>query len=364
MDVSGGTEGQLDALEKQRADFAIERARYEDKIARLERKVNWLKRSSIEYWLHAMVRWVLLLPDRMQLRFIRMNAIQMGNLRQYAPVEPVFDVFPKSEGDGPLPTLAIATPSYNQARYLPATVESILSQEGVEVDYFVQDGASTDGSAAYLKDSVTQGAKLRWASERDAGQADAINRGLSQCSGQIMAWINSDDTYAPGALRYVAEYFRDHPDVDVLYGHRLLVDADGKEIGRWVMPPHNDDALTYFDYVPQETLFWRREVWEKSGGIDTSFQFALDWELLLKFRKVGARIVRLPYFLACFRVHEAQKTSSQLVDTGKSEMLRLRGVDAEDEAFKKRFRKTWFYEMRAARMTWIRMKMGRRSENG
>jgi len=105
----------------------------------------------------------------------------------------------------------------------------------------------------------------------------------------------------------------------------VLIDANNAEIGRWVLPPHDDGILSWSDYIPQETLFWRRGIWEQAGGaMDESFRFALDWDLLLRFREAGARFVRLPRFLAAFRVHENQKTSAQLADVGSSEMDRIR----------------------------------------
>lgn len=352
-----------------KAEFAAERERYEFQIAKMERQIAWLKRTCVEYWLHAAYRWfkwrILNFPDLLQLKFIKLNKTLIGELRQYEPRPIRYDNLDVTVPAGTkLPTFAIATPSFNQAQFLPATVSSVLEQPGVEIDYFVQDGGSRDTSAEWLKNHATENPRLRWVSEKDAGQADAINRGLSKVSGEIMAWINSDDTYAPGVLRYVAKYFHDHPDVDVVYGHRLLIDADGAEIGRWIMPPHNDEALTYFDYIPQETVFWRRSLWERTGaGLDATFQFALDWELLLRFQRAGARIVRLPMFLACFRVHEEQKTSSQIREVGKPEMLRLRGVAApNDKAYRKVFKRMWYREMRASRMTWLRMQFGQRGE--
>ena len=132
--------------------------------------------------------------------------------------------------------------------------------------------------------------------------AQAINRGFAHSTGDIMAYLNADDLLLPGSLNFVAAYFEAHPDIDVVYGHRVLIDADGAEIGRWVLPPHEDEVLSWADFVPQETLFWRRDMGERAGGaMDESFRFALDWDLLLRFRDAGARFVRLPRFLGAFR---------------------------------------------------------------
>ncbi|HZZ58344.1 MAG TPA: hypothetical protein VFE31_10985, partial [Opitutaceae bacterium] len=140
----------------------------------------------------------------------------------------------------------------------------------------------------------------------------------------VMAWLNSDDVYAPGTLRRIGNYFATHPEIDVVYGHRIVIDENGWDIGRWVLPPHDPTALSWVDYVPQETLFWRRRAWDRAGGIDSSFHFALDWDLLARFTAIGARVARLPWFTACFRVHGAQKTSLQIHSNGASEMFRVR----------------------------------------
>lgn len=222
------------------------------------------------------------------------------------------------------PKISIVTPSYQQVRYLGETMRSVLEQD-VTVEYVVQDGGSTDGSAELIR----QHAPLlhAWSSARDAGQADAIAKGFARTTGgpdDVMAWINSDDYYQPGALAFVADYFAQHPEVDVLYGHRIVVDEESREIARWLLPAHDAEVLRLNDFVPQETLFWRRRVWDRAGGLDTSFQFAIDWDLLLRFEAAGARIVRVPYFLACFRAHAAQKTAAFMHSTGQGEITRLR----------------------------------------
>jgi GT2 family glycosyltransferase len=139
-----------------------------------------------------------------------------------------------------------------------------------------------------------------------------------------MALLNSDDLIAPGALRFVAEYFAAHPEVDVVYGHRIIIDDNDREVGRWIMPRHHPATLEWIDYVPQETMFWRKRAWDLVGGIDPSFQFALDWDLLARFQQAGCRMVRLPYFLGAFRVHAEQKTSQAIHTTGAEEMRRIR----------------------------------------
>ncbi len=252
------------------------------------------------------------------------------------------------------PRLAIVTPSFQHVQFLGETMRSIMEQTNIDVQYVVQDGGSTDGSKALIERFVEHGERRKekgdqksepeasslppssllpaprlvaWASAPDAGQADAIVKGFAKTTGgpdDLMAWINSDDFYLPGALAFVAEFFGRNPAVDVLYGHRIVVNEESKEIARWFLPKHDDEVLRLNDFVPQETMFWRRRIWDKVGGLDTSFKFAMDWDLLLRFQAAGARIVRVPYFLACFRVHQAQKTTALMKDVGEQEITLLR----------------------------------------
>ncbi len=221
-----------------------------------------------------------------------------------------------------LPRISIVTPSFNQADLLDRTIRSVLEQGYPNLEYIVQDGGSSDRTVEVL--GRFDGRLHHWESAPDNGQADAINRGFAHTTGEIMAYLNSDDLFLPGALNYVAQYFQEHPEVHVVYGHRILIDENDQEIGRWVLPSHDDNVLSWADYVPQETLFWRRRIWEKTKGcIDESFQFAMDWDLLLRFRQAGAAFVRLPRFLGAFRVHPKQKTAA-ISDIGMREMKRLR----------------------------------------
>lgn len=221
----------------------------------------------------------------------------------------------------------IVTPSYQQAAFLETCMESVLGQAtpNLQCDYVVQDGGSTDGSVAIIERHA--GRLLAWESGPDGGQAAAIARGFSRMDGRpddLMAWLNSDDFYLPGAFADVASFFAAHPEVDVVYSHRLVVDESDRVIGRWHLPPHDDTVLRLNDFVPQETLFWRRRIWDRVGGIDSSLQFAMDWDLLLRFQQAGARIVCVPRFLGGFRVHRSQKTSQAMATIGQTEIDWLR----------------------------------------
>lgn len=218
------------------------------------------------------------------------------------------------------PRIAMVTPSLNHARYLKATIESVISQNCPNLYYGVQDGDSTDGTQELL---ASYGDDVHWNSEPDGGQAQAINRGFNGIDCDIMAYLNSDDILLPGALAYVATFFAQHPEIDIIYSHRVNIDRDGLEIGRAILPRHDQEIVKWADFIPQETLFWRRKVWEALKGIDESFSFAMDWDYVLRAQQAGFRIARVPRFLGCFRVHEAQKTLF-IAHVGDEEMKRLR----------------------------------------
>jgi glycosyltransferase involved in cell wall biosynthesis len=219
-----------------------------------------------------------------------------------------------------VPSIAIVTPSFNQARFLRATIESVLGQCYPRLFYHVQDGGSHDGSVDILK---SYGENISWRSSQDKGQSDAINLGFEGVGCEIMAYLNSDDTLIPGTLAYIANFFQTRPDIDIVYGHRVFIDYEGLEIGRAVLPAHSEKALLYAGYIPQETMFWRRRVWDKIGAMDAGFQYALDWEFMLRAQAAGFKFARARRFLACFRVHDQQKTTSNY-DLGRREMRALR----------------------------------------
>jgi glycosyltransferase involved in cell wall biosynthesis len=218
--------------------------------------------------------------------------------------------------------ISIVTPAFNQGHFLERTIKSVLDQRYPRLEFIVKDGGSSDGTSAILGRFRSQ--LTHCESGPDRGQAHAINLGFQHATGEILAYLNSDDLLLPGSLHYVAEYFSKHPDVDVVYGHRVLVDHTDAEVGRWVLPRHDDDFLRWADFVPQETLFWRRQIWDKVGAaLDETFHYALDWDLLLRFLDAKARFVRLPRFLGAFRLHPEQKTSLQMFNLGVPEMDRL-----------------------------------------
>ncbi len=289
-----------------------------------------LRKLAIAVRAHVLGKWQRPFEQWLFHRVVEAYWMQIGVLRHYEPRPISWDRrIPKPRlPDARLPRLAIVTPSFGQPAFIESTMLSILNQGYPKLIYVVQDG----GSAEDIRRIIDRYAdRLRhWESAPDRGQADAVRKGFARIEAElapddVMAWLNSDDFVAPRALRFVAEYFAAHPEADVVYGHRIIIDEHDREIGRWIMPRHDRAALEWIDYVPQETLFWRKRAWDRAGGIDPGFQFALDWDLLARFQQAGCRIDRLPYFLGCFRLHAEQKTSQVIHTTGAEEMARIRG---------------------------------------
>jgi glycosyltransferase involved in cell wall biosynthesis len=207
-----------------------------------------------------------------------------------------------------LPLVSIITPSFNQAQFLEATLRSVLDQAYPRLEYLVIDGASTDDSVAILQryaDRLTY-----WTSEKDNGQSDAINKGFARATGDIIAWLNSDDTYLPGALQAQVGYLCAHSDVDVVYGDCVYTDANGQPLQTAYGRPFSHIELLRFTIPYQPTLFMRRTAIERAGWLDATYHYAMDSEYWLRLHATGARFAYHPQRVATYRLHGASKTVS------------------------------------------------------
>src|SRR5215211_4778743 len=202
--------------------------------------------------------------------------------------------------------VSIVTPSFNQDHYLEETIQSVLSQDYPHVEYMIVDGGSTDGTVNVIKKHKHRLAW--WSSRRDQGQTDAINKGFARAQGDILAWINSDDTYEPGAVTAAVKYLQEHPEVGMVYGDCNYINGSGKVIGKFNSAQTSYRLLRQgYTHIPQQTMFFRADLWHQVGPLDPSFYFAMDYDLWT-WITARAQIKYIPQTWANFRLHIAGKT--------------------------------------------------------
>lgn len=221
----------------------------------------------------------------------------------------------------PLPLVSIITPSFNQAEYLEATIQSVLTQDYPRIEYIVIDGGSTDGSVDVIQ--KYQSSLAFWVSEQDKGQTDAINKGFNRAKGDILAWINSDDTYNPKAVGEAVLYLIENPDVAMVYADCDFIDEQGRVIGKFASRQTDYKKLRQgYVHIPQQTMFFRAKYWKEVGPLDPSFYFAMDYDLWVRIA-ARAPIKYLPgRTWANFRIHTSSKTNVN-DERGWKEMLRV-----------------------------------------
>ena len=205
------------------------------------------------------------------------------------------------------PLVSIITPSFNQARYIEATIQSVLGQDYPRIEYIIVDGGSTDGTPDVIKKYEDKLAF--WVSEKDKGQTDAINKGFARAKGDILAWINSDDTYEPGAVSAAVSYLAAHPDVGMVYADCNFINEEGRVIGKFGSAQTDSRLLRQgYVHIPQQTMFFRADLWRQVGPLDPSFYFAMDYDLWTRL-VARAPLKYLPgQVWANFRLHTSGKT--------------------------------------------------------
>lgn len=211
--------------------------------------------------------------------------------------------------------ISIVMPSYNQASFLQQAIDSVLDQAGsMDLQLIVVDGGSTDHSVQIL--SKYDDPRLTWSSSPDRGQSDAINKGMALASGDILAWLNSDDYYRAGALQAVANAFEQDPDRAWLTGRCSIVNKTGEPIRRMVtrykdrrLARYRRGTLLRENYISQPATFWRRWAWEAVGPLDTDLNWAMDYDLWLRLSRLSDPIL-VDREIACFRLHSTSKTGN------------------------------------------------------
>jgi glycosyltransferase involved in cell wall biosynthesis len=218
--------------------------------------------------------------------------------------------------------VSIITPSFNQGQFIEKTIRSVLCQDYPDIQYIVVDGLSKDRTRYVLdryKDYIDH-----IIIESDEGQADALNKGFELATGDILAYLNSDDVYAnQHVISTVVRYFQ-ASDGDVVYGLRYFISEEGYFINVYPFRPFNQDIFVWCDYIPQECTFWTRAIFEKAGAfINRDFDFAMDYELWFRFLEQGAKFLSAAEPFGLFRHYANQKSIAQWQQKGLPEIAQL-----------------------------------------
>lgn len=210
--------------------------------------------------------------------------------------------------------VSIVTPSYNQAPYLEQTIQSVLEQDYPRIEYIVIDGGSTDNSIEVIKNYADRLAY--WTSEKDSGQAEAINKGFAHAKGEILAWLNSDDYYMLNTVSVAVRCFEQNPDVVMVYGDMLAVDGDGRTLNLLKYKQLSLEDLLCFQIIGQPSVFFRRSALEKAGPLEPTFHFMLDHHLWIRLAQQG-RILHVPQVWSAARYHAEAKNRARAAEFGR-----------------------------------------------
>lgn len=226
------------------------------------------------------------------------------------------------------PRITVVTPSFNQGPFIKETIESVLGQGYPDLEYLVMDGGSTDGTIEILKG---YGSRLKWVSEKDRGQSDAINKGIRRSTGEIVAYLNSDDLYEKGALEKAARYFTSRPESLWMTGRCRIIDINGAEVRQaitayknFLLGRYSYKMLLVTNFISQPATFMGRRAFDEFGLFDETQHRVMDYDYWLRLGKRQPPGV-LEDYLASFRVHPGSKTSSSFKSTFREELEVARG---------------------------------------
>jgi glycosyltransferase involved in cell wall biosynthesis len=217
-----------------------------------------------------------------------------------------------------LPRITIVTPSYNQAEYLPETIESVLNQSYPDLEYIIIDGGSVDSTAEIIRQHERNLAY--WVSEKDRGQSHAINKGFQRCSGELFAWVNSDDVLFPGCLTAIAECYLRANKPDIIHANVAYIDSRSR-ITRFVRIPAQKRFFFFRGiwYAQAPVVFFKSSLFRAVGGVNERYYQAMDFDLWMRVMKTGARVVHIPHYLGGFRWHEQSKSFRSYMVPGRKE---------------------------------------------
>ena len=205
------------------------------------------------------------------------------------------------------PLITLVVPSLNQGQFLDAALASIFEQD-ISVEVMLADGGSTDETTAVIEKWANQ--LFWWRSEKDAGQAAAINEGIAQGSAPYVGWLNSDDLLLPGGLNDMLQVLQKNPEIPAVYGRSQIVDKAGQAAGEYRTVPFNELKFANRCFISQPATLIRRKVWESLGGLDTRYSMALDYELWWRIYRQFNELLYIPKLVACTRHYDETKTAS------------------------------------------------------
>lgn len=212
---------------------------------------------------------------------------------------------------GKYPKVSIVTPSYNQGEYIEQTIKSVVGQDYPNLEYIIIDGGSTDNSVDIIKKYADIHSFISWVSEKDRGQSHAINKGFKLCTGEIVAWLNSDDVYEKNAIRNQVKILIDNPDVMLVYGDAIIEDeVTGISEKFKTAEPFDYYRLIHVNHmIMQPTTFWRKKLFDKIGYLDESLNYTMDWEFWIRAGKEH-KIMYNPVVIARAKDYKTTKTFS------------------------------------------------------
>ncbi len=228
------------------------------------------------------------------------------------------------------PKISIVMPSLNQGRFIEDAILSVLNQGYENFEHIVIDGASTDNTLKVLNKYP----HLIWISEPDKGQSDALNKGFHTATGEIIAWLNADDYFLPGAFTTIANYAKQYPKFEVFLGSFYFVDRNGKYFKEMRSIPFFRSMAVYNFCYPGSGAFFRRAVFEKGFFLNKDFHYIMDLEFYVRLNKVGVQFKAIPEFLSCFRLHEANQSMQFLkASNGKERAMHAERHERERRLF-------------------------------
>lgn len=206
------------------------------------------------------------------------------------------------------PKISIVTPSYNQGQFLEQTILSVLGQGYPNLEYIIIDGGSTDNSLEIIKKYEKY--LTYWVSERDKGQSHALNKGFQIATGEILAWLNSDDYYLPNTLNQIATFLPIKP-ASILFGNCLHMDESSNQfVGSNVVQWQKNFDITIYDYIIQPSSFWNRATWEAVGLLDENLHYGFDWDWFVRAENLGVNFISSNQYFSLYRIHESHKTGT------------------------------------------------------